>query len=258
MRRILIANWKMNLNHQTQTQLAEDFKKRLKKIKQLEIVVAPSFVHLQEVSEIFNGTNIKLAAQDVAFEKSGAFTGEVSAGEVREIGCQYAIIGHSERRIKLNETEKMVSGKINQCYGAGMIPILCVGETSEERMRNETESVIIKQLYDSIYKVSGLPEKEIIIAYEPVWAVGGSQFLDPDELAPIAFLVKKTLSAMYSEKFYNNNVRFIYGGSVNSIIAPAFWSAKFLDGLLIGAASLDIEEFYNIASEGETFSARGQ
>lgn len=249
MGKILVANWKMNLNHQTQKELAEDFKKRLKKIKQVEIVVAPSFVYLQEVAEIFKGTNIKLAAQDVATEKPGAFTGEVSASEVREIGCEYAIIGHSERRIKLNETEKMVSAKINQCYGAGIIPILCVGETSEERMRGETESVLMKQLYDSVYKVSGLPEKEIIIAYEPVWAIGGSQFLDPDELSPIAFLIKKILSAMYSEKFYNNNARFIYGGSVNSIIAPAFWSADFLNGLLIGAASLDVEEFYNIAEE---------
>jgi triosephosphate isomerase len=247
--KILIANWKMNLTWKSQEALAKEYKKRLKKIKNLEIAVAPSFIFLTEIAKIFRGSNIQISAQDAATEEKGAFTGEVSAVTLKEVGCRYAIVGHSERRVKLGETSAMIKQKLNQCYGAGLIPIFCIGETSEERLRGETETVLIKQICDGMAKVSGLPEAELVIAYEPVWAIGRGQFLESAELSPIARLIKRTVSAIYSEQFYNKNVRLVYGGSVNSIIAPSYWNAEYLDGLLIGGASLDVEEFYNIAEE---------
>ncbi|NQT49780.1 triose-phosphate isomerase [Candidatus Kuenenbacteria bacterium] len=251
MKKLLIANWKMELNEAETLDLVLNYKKRLKKITQVEIAFAPSCVYLKEVKNLLGRTHLQLAAQNVAAQAKGKYTGEISAAQIKELGCSYVIVGHSERRIKMNETDDMVNRKINQCYHNDLIPILCIGETLEEKNSGRSDSAIVRQLQAAISKVDGLPENELVIAYEPVWAVGTGQFLEAENIFAFHRTIKRTVSSLYSEKFYNDKVRLLYGGSINSIIAKDYWVSEVLDGILVGGASLDIEEMYNVALEGE-------
>ena len=168
----LIGNWKMNLNHEQSLDLVFKLKNRLKKISQVEVIIAPSFLYLKEIKELLGKSHIKLASQTVAPQSKGAYTGEISAGMLKEVGVDYVIVGHSERRQCCNETDQMINKKLNQCFHNGLTPILCIGETLEQRREKLTESVIVKQLQKALSKVDSLPENEILICYEPVWAVG--------------------------------------------------------------------------------------
>jgi triosephosphate isomerase (TIM) len=251
MKQLLIGNWKMNMQRDASLELAFQLKKRLKKITQLEVVVSPSFPYLHEVNSLLAKSHIKLAGQTVASQDNGSYTGEVSATMLKELGCAYAIVGHSERRHKMGETDEMINKKINQCYHAGLIPVLCIGETYEQKKNGQSDSVLVRQLQYALSKVDGLPENKLVVAYEPVWAIGTGTYMDPAEVSVFQRTIKRTLSSLYSEKFYDSNVRFLYGGSVNSINAKGFWVAEYIDGMLVGGGSLDPEEFYNIAFQGE-------
>jgi len=251
MKKVLIANWKMNLLEDASLQLAEKYHKALKKTKNVEIVIAAPFVYLNQLRDLLRKGNISLAAQDVAGQEKGAYTGEVSAAMVKGAGCKYCLVGHSERRQKLGETDALINQKINQCYNVGLTPVLCVGENFTERDGNRSESVIVNQLQAALRDVNGLPESELIIAYEPIWAIGTGKYLEAPHIQPIERVIKRTLGNMFSEKFYDDKVKLLYGGGVNSIIAPHYWNAEFLAGILVGSASLDAEEFGHIAEEGE-------
>lgn len=251
MKKILIANWKMNLLEDASLTLAEKYRKSLKKLKNVEVVIAAPHVYLNQLRDLLHKSDIRLAAQDVAGQEKGAYTGEVSAAMIKGAGCKYCLVGHSERRLKLGETDALINRKINQAYNVGLIPVLCVGENFAERDGNRSESVIVNQLQAALRDVNGLPESELIIAYEPIWAIGTGKYLEAPHIQPIERVIKRTLSTMYSEKFYQDKVRLLYGGSVNSIIAPHYWNAGFLGGILVGSASLDAEEFNHIAEEGE-------
>ncbi len=241
----------MELDQGGTLELALELKKRLKKITAVEIALAPSLIYLQEVKNILVKSCIELAAQNVCLADKGKYTGEISALQLKSLGCKYAIVGHSERREKLNETDEMVNKKINQCYHAGLIPIVCIGETFEQKANGQSDSAIARQLQLALSKVSGLPENELVIAYEPVWAIGTGKYLETEQIYSCQRTIKRSISSLYSEKFYDENVRLLYGGSVNSIIAKGYWANEFLDGILVGGASLDSEDFYNIAFEGE-------
>lgn len=251
MKKILIANWKMNLNEEQCLELAFQLQKRFKKISEVEVAVAPSFVYLKDVRAILAKSKIKLAGQNVAPCVGGSCTGEISAAMLKSQGCSFAIVGHADRRRELNETDEMINKKINQSLNAGLTPILCVGETFAEKSSGSTDAVLVKQLHSALEKVNGLPENEVIVAYEPVWAIGTGTYLSAAELILPYKTIKRTISSLYSEKFYEEKVRFVYGGSVNGMIAKDYWSLDFLQGIFVGAAGLDIEEFYNIAIEAE-------
>lgn len=265
MKKLLIANWKMNLLEDASLALAEKYKRSLKRLKNVEIVIAAPFVYLNQLRELLRKSDITLAAQDVAGQEKGAYTGEVSAAMLKGAGCKYCLIGHSERRRKLGEDDALINQKINQAYNVGLIPILCVGEDLAERDGNRSESVIVNQLQNALRDVNGLlrcesaglssrvsgPESELVIAYEPIWAIGTGKYLEASHIQPIERVLKHTVSVIFSEKFYEDKVRLLYGGSVNSIIAPHYWNAGFLGGILVGSASLDAEEFNHIAEEGE-------
>lgn len=251
MKKLLLANWKMELNESSTLDLVFQLKKSIKKISKVEVAIAPSFIYLKEIKNLLGRSNIKLAAQNVAPADKGKYTGEISAAMLKELGCKYSIVGHSERRIKLNETDELINRKINQCLEAELTPVLCVGETFEQKQQGQTDSVLVKQLQVALDKVSNLPESEIVIAYEPIWAVGTGQFLKAEELFAFQRTIKRTISSLYTEKFYDEKVRFLYGGSINSIIAKDYWVCDYIDGILVGGASLDPMEFYNIALEAE-------
>ncbi|KKR08616.1 MAG: Triosephosphate isomerase [Parcubacteria group bacterium GW2011_GWC2_39_14] len=247
MKKILIANWKMNLDVEKTLQLARDYKKELKALSGIELIVAPSLPLLIPVEGIFAKTKIGLAGQNVAAFSTGSYTGEVSAAMLKQIGCKYSLVGHSERRQHVAEIDEMIHKKIVQCYAGGLIPVLCVGELLKDKENGQRDSVIINQLHQALAKVPDLPEKEIIIAYEPAWALGTGVSVEKEDLLHVERIIKRAISSLFSESFYNEKVRLLYGGSVNSKNVSNYWGIEKMSGFLVATASLDAEEFSKIA-----------
>ncbi|MFH0987918.1 MAG: triose-phosphate isomerase [Parcubacteria group bacterium] len=238
----LIANWKMNLNREQSLDLAKEYKKKVKGGKEYQIIIAPIALALPEIKKELGRSSIKLSAQNVAAEAVGSFTGEISAAMFKEAGAEYSLVGHSERRHFINETSEMIAKKITRCYEAGLTPILCIGETADEKENNQTEAALVRQLQSALFKVENLVDKELFIAYEPVWAIGTGACLVPAEMAPIYRVVKRTISSMVSDKYYGEKVKLLYGGSVTGERAASFWGLAYLDGLLVGGQSLSVEK----------------
>ena len=249
--KILIANWKMYLSEDESIKLAEEYKKKFKNVSKVEIVACPSFPYLAQISKIWQKTKIVMGAQNIASKEKGALTGEVSVEMIKDFDCKYVILGHSERRHQLGESDESINMKLNLAYHNNLIPILCVGETLEEKIDGQRESIIARQIRNAINKVDGLPENKLIIAYEPVWAIGTGTVMPAEEMYTVMRILKRNVSSMYSEKFYDDNVSILYGGSVSSLNAKEFWNISDLAGMLIGSASLDSGEFFNIAEQAK-------
>ena len=249
MKKIIIANWKMNLDDKETTNLAKEYYKNIKSKRNVEVVLAPSFPFLKDVKKVISGTSLILGSQDVAAQEKGAYTGEVSSKMLKDLGCKYVVVGHSERRQFMGETNETINKKLNQCFNMGLSPILCIGETLEENKDDKRDYVLVQQLQQALSKVNGLPENELVIAYEPVWAIGSGQYMEPKDMQLIQRVVKRVISSLYSEKFCNEKVRLIYGGSVNSINANDFLTQDNVFGLLVGIASLDAGVFRNIVDQ---------
>ena len=245
---MLVANWKMFLKKTETINLAREIVHKVHSAKDLEIVLAPSFLYLAELRDLAKKYDLALCGQDLSTEKEGAVTGQISGEMLKECGCQYVLVGHSERRSLARETEEMINRKINMAYSAGLIPLLCVGETMAEKQAEQTEQVLIKQIQTAIQKVSALPENELVIAYEPVWAIGSGNYLEVSEIDSMIKIIKRIVSHIYSEKFFEEKVRILYGGSVNNLLAPGYFAEKRLSGLLVGRASCHAEDFASIAS----------
>lgn len=250
MGKILIANWKMNLSEQASYDLARQYTKELHDQPDLEIVVAPSFPCLYRVGHVFKDTEIHLAAQDVAIAEKGAYTGGVSASMLAELDCRYSLVGHSERRQYFGETDEMIQRKLNQCYAAGITPVLCIGENALEKSAGQRDAVLAHQLKSALENVMTLPNNHLLIAYEPIWAIGTGNVMESEEMQAVDRLLKRIISSLYSEKFYDEFVRLLYGGSVSSINAGSFWAEESVDGLLVASASLEIDSFVSIAEQG--------
>jgi triosephosphate isomerase (TIM) len=244
MRKLVIANWKMNLGGADAVNLFQKYGEVLKKyVGKVDIVVAPSFLHLDELRKKNDGTLI-LGAQNCSSQGPGPFTGEISAKSLKEMGCQYVIIGHSERRINLDETDEQISLKIEQCFGTGIVPVLCIGETREQR--DKRDRILSGQLQRALGGFSGLEKQKLVIAYEPVWAIGADRVLIADELSGVGRVIKRSMSALVSEKYFEEKVSFIYGGGVKPNDAEILSGLGFLHGLLVGSASLDAKMFSEI------------
>lgn len=245
----LIANWKMNLNSEASLKLAHAYKAGLTDFQnKLEIIVAPSVIYLNDMRRAFSGTKLKLAGQNVASEARGSYTGEISAEMLKEYGAEFSIVGHSERRCILRERERFIPDKLTQCYKTGIVPILCVGETLPEKMAGETDGVIVKQLHKALEKATGLPENKLLVAYEPVWAVGTKNVVEIGDLQNVIRVIKRVIASFCSERFFRENVELIYGGSVDEVNVRNFLAIEYLNGFLVGTASLNAETFYKIAS----------
>ncbi len=258
---ILIANWKMCLTREENLKLAEKILKDLKtksstqkrniveKLK-LDIVFCPSFTYLSDIGDlIFKARcpkefNLALGAQDVFWEEKGAFTGETSALMLKELGCQYVIVGHSEKREYLKETDEMVHRKIKACLEQQLIPILCVGETFEERQLGQKDVRIITQVTKALGGIRVKESQSLIIAYEPVWVIGSGQSVNPEEAEHAHRVIRQTLIDLwYPVEVIEKNFRIIYGGSVDSKTVKSFIDQPTVDGVLVGSASLKAEEF---------------
>jgi len=243
MRKPFIAgNWKMYKNAKEAVALAKELKSNLKNIKDRDVLICPGFAALCCVYGEIKGSNIKLGAQDMYFENEGAFTGEVSPLMVKDF-CEYVILGHSERRQLFNETDESVNKKIKKALEHGLKPILCIGESLEEREKDKTFDVIKNQLKKSLKNIKEI--KNIIIAYEPVWAIGTGKTATPEQAEEVHAFIREWVGKNYDSEAADN-LRILYGGSVKPENAKELMEKEDIDGALVGGASLDAESFSKI------------
>jgi triosephosphate isomerase len=246
MRRLLIAgNWKMNLNLAKSVALAEGLKDAAKNRTDIDIAVCPPAIYVQPVGVALAGSNIGLGAQDVYFEKEGAFTGEISTEMLVDIGCKYVILGHSERRHILHESSELINQKVVAALKAGLTPILCVGELLSEREAGVTDVVIRRQFDGSLSNVSAEQMKKVVIAYEPVWAIGTGKVATPDQAEEVHVSIRDLITERYGKEIADV-VRIQYGGSVKAENAKDILLKPNVDGALVGGASLKVDAFMGI------------
>jgi len=246
--KIVIANWKMKLSLAETSELAKKMKNKFKNFSRNEVVICPNLISLAEVGKILKGGKLKLGAQNVFWEDKGAYTGEVSSAMLKEAGCEYVIVGHSERRKYLLENYEMIHQKFKAVLGVdGLTPIVCVGEEAEERKTDRRDFVLVDQLQQALGGINLLGDQRVIVAYEPIWAIGSGVAIEPEEAEYAHKIIKISLRDMFGMKVVKNNFRIIYGGSISSENVKEFADLEGVDGLLVGGASLDAEEFYKIA-----------
>ncbi|MBI5415688.1 MAG: triose-phosphate isomerase [Candidatus Omnitrophica bacterium] len=246
MRRPVIAgNWKLNNTTKQAAELVTLLKRDLGDVTEVDIVVCPVFTALSVMADILMESNIAIGAQNLYWEDSGAFTGEVSAPLLKEIGVQYVIIGHSERRQYFGETNQTVNKKIRAALTHGLIPIVCVGEVLEERESNKTFDVIQSQCKDSLAGLGAEEMKKIIIAYEPVWAIGTGRTATPAQAQEVHHFIRELLFKGWGEEVAQT-LRIQYGGSVKPENIAELMAQPDIDGALVGGASLKAEAFVQV------------
>jgi len=245
---IVVANWKMNLFYQDTEDLIISLREDLKNYRgQTKVVICPSLTYLDRAHEILIASKIKLGAQNVFWEKDGNYTGEISPKMLKELGCQYVIIGHSERRKYLGETDEMIDRKTVNTLRSHLTPIVCVGETKDERRQQVHQMVVTDQVKKALRYLNPIFGREkIIVAYEPVWSIYPGQPCSPEEAKEMSLVIEQALIDLYPEKVIKNNFNIIYGGSINEDNVLDYIDHNHFQGGLVGNASLDHESFYNI------------
>lgn len=245
-RKIFIGgNWKMNFNHLEGKEFTEKLIKSIRNTDNKEIVLFPPFTTLFAVSEIIRNTNIKLGAQNTHWEDKGAFTGEISPQFLIALGCEYVIIGHSERRRYFFENDEIINKKIKKAFEVNLKPVFCIGENLEERKEGKTLTVIENQLKNGlkeIEKITGM-----VIAYEPVWAIGTGINATPQQASEVHSFIRNYISENYGKEI-GENLRIIYGGSVNKDNIKELLQEEEIDGVLVGGASIKLDEFTQIVN----------
>jgi len=243
----IAGNWKMYKTVSEAVVFVKELRTAVKDVDRVEIVLAPAFTAVHAVAEAARNTNLGVAAQDLYWEREGAFTGEVSAEMVKEAGAEYAIVGHSERRRLFGESDAIVNRKAMAALGAGLTPIVCIGETLEEREREDTLAVLDRQIKDGLDRMSAEQVAEIVVAYEPVWAIGTGRTATAAQAgeahAHIRKRVRQWFGADAAEKCH-----IIYGGSVKPDNIRELIAETDVDGALVGGASLDVRGFADIVS----------
>ncbi len=242
---LIAGNWKMNTIVAEALELVKAMKGELEKVTDVETAICPPFVSLAPVKELLAGSTIKLGAQNLFFAEKGAYTGEISPLMVADL-CEYVIIGHSERRQYFNETGDIVNKKVAAALQAGLKPILCIGESLEENEAGRTEEVLAEQLSLSLAAVADL--NGLTVAYEPVWAIGTGKPATGEQANGTIAFIRQNIAEAYGEKAAQE-IRILYGGSVNSANAAEFMQRPEIDGALVGGASLKANEFISIVNQ---------
>ncbi len=247
MRRPVVAgNWKMNGSLEASQSLIEDIAKGLPASKNFDMIIAPAFVHLLQVASVCREHNIAYAGQNMTQHLPGAYTGEISGEMLQDLGCEYVLLGHSERRTHFHDSDALVADKVVRACEIGLKPILCVGESFAERESNLTQAVIERQLKAVLDRFTDLSVlNNIVIAYEPVWAIGTGKTASPEQAQETHAFIRGMLAKR--DEAFADATRILYGGSVNPQMAEATFAQADVDGVLVGGASLDAEAFLNIA-----------
>ncbi len=243
---LIAGNWKMFKTGSQAVATAEELARLVKEIHDRDIMIAPTLLSLPLVSASLSGTPVKTGAQNLFYEKQGAFTGEVSAEMIKAAGADYVIIGHSERRQYFHETDENISRKIKAAFEARLIPILCIGETDAQKKAEKTFSVLDKQIRNGLKGFRSSDElKDLVIAYEPVWAIGTGNVATPDDVETTHQYVRSLITNIFG-KDLANATRILYGGSVKPENVSTLMSKKNIDGALVGGASLEADTFIKI------------
>ena len=246
LRKLIAGNWKMNTDRATAVALAKAVVSGAEQYKGVDLLVCPPSVYLTSVGEVVKGTPIAIGAQNMYFEANGAFTGELSAAMLKDVGCTHVILGHSERRHILGETDADVNRKTLAALAAGIVPIVCVGELLSEREAGQTGSVIRRQFEGSLAGVSAEQIEKTVIAYEPVWAIGTGKVATPEQAEEVHADLRTLLAKQYNDGVAQK-VRILYGGSVKASNAAELLGQPNIDGALVGGASLKVDDFIGIA-----------
>jgi triosephosphate isomerase len=248
MRKPFVAgNWKMNTDSHSSADLAKRIASGSSEAAghSVTVAVCPPFVYLQSVAKALSASSVAVGAQDIYFESKGAFTGEISASMLKDIGCAYVLCGHSERRHVIGETDELVNKKVAAAIGGGLLPILCVGELLAEREASQTEEVVSRQLKIGLAGLSAAKVSAVTVAYEPVWAIGTGRTATPQQAQDVHSLVRKLLAELYDSRLAEE-IRVLYGGSVKPNNSADLMSQADIDGLLVGGASLSADDFVAI------------
>lgn len=244
-RPIFAANWKMNHGPTDAREFLRSFLQYYPRHSDRQVILFPSSIALAAVVEgLKDRSDIRVGVQNVHWESKGAFTGEISGSMAREAGAHYALVGHSERRHVFRESDEETGKKVAACFRAGLTPILCVGEKLEERESGETDIVVLRQLRAGLSGIDKAQVAHVLIAYEPVWAIGTGKNATPDDASRVHRLIRYELKLMSPEKY--SAIPILYGGSVNRGNAAQLLAAQDVEGLLVGGASLDPEAWSSI------------
>jgi triosephosphate isomerase len=245
-KKIIAANWKMNMTQSEAARFVDSFIRHVGEITDVDVVIIPPFTAIAKVSEALGSAqNVKVGAQNMYWEKSGAFTGEISAALLRDLFVHYVVLGHSERRTLFCETDEMVNRKVRAALEAKLRPIVCVGETLEQRDKGDVEKVLSAQLRGSLNDLTPKDLQDCVIAYEPVWAIGTGRNATRQQAEEAHAFIRRTLGEI-SDKAIAERVRIQYGGSVKPENARELMSQPDIDGALVGGASLDPRSFAQI------------
>ncbi len=250
---IVAGNWKMNTTQSEASELVSAMKKRLNNVTGMDKVLCPPFPWLTTVNDLVKGTSIKVGAQNMYFERKGAFTGEVSPAMLGGL-CDYVILGHSERRGVFAETDDMINRKVKAALADRLIPIVCVGETLEQNEAGETVQVItrqVKAVFEGVESLAGT-----VLAYEPIWAIGTGKAARGDQANAVMKMIRETVGKIYGDKVAGD-IRIQYGGSVTGNNIAEFVGQPDIDGALVGGASLKPDEFVAIAEKTAEVKAKG-
>lgn len=245
MKKLIVGNWKMNLNVAEADHLLIALRKLLPSVpkQNIECVICPSCVYLQRAAEIMADQPVHIGGQDCAPFDNGAHTGDISARQLSALGCRYVILGHSERRAFYQESSALISEKATFAHDSGLTTIICVGETEDERTEGRQEEIVGRQIDESLS--SGTSARNTVLAYEPVWAIGTGKTATPDDVAAMHSFIRKKLQEKLAD---GDEIRILYGGSVKPENAKDLFSVDNLDGFLVGGASLKADSFMGIAA----------
>ena len=243
----VVANWKMNHGVKHSVEAAADIVVGLKQIPFTGgVVVCPVDTALMAVHTIVEESPIALGAQDVSWEDTGSFTGEIAPWMLREVGVDYVIVGHSERRKYLNETDEMVNKKTKNALEEGITPIVCVGESFEQRQEGEQEHVVMRQVQKALDGISLGPAHSILFAYEPIWAIGTGQAIDAEEANHMHSVINQILIDHFPDQVVKENTTILYGGSADEKNTPGFLEKQHINGFLVGTASIKSQQFVEV------------
>jgi len=242
---IVAGNWKMHNTMGESIALAKAIKEGTKDIKNGEVVIAPPFTSLCNVGEAIKGSQVSLAAQNMHYEDKGAFTGEIASGMLTDVGCTYVILGHSERRKYFFERDEDINLKVKKALAVGLKPILCVGETEDERVKGVTQVVVEKQIKKALSRVEKIDN--VVIAYEPVWAIGTGKVATSAQAEEVHSFIRSILKELYGDA--SKDIRILYGGSVTKDNIGELIGMENIDGALVGGASLKPDAFLGIIQQ---------
>ncbi len=241
-KKLMAANWKMYKNPAQTQAFFESFLPMVAGHTRDEIVISPPYIDLYVAVQAVKGSLVAIGAQDLHWEKEGAYTGEICPSMLLDIGCTHVIIGHSERRQYFGETDDMVNFKLKAALEAGLTPIVCVGEVLEEREANLTEDVLRRQCLRAFHAISGKKAEKLVVAYEPVWAIGTGKTATPQMASDAHTLIRGEAAKAFGQE-YADKLRILYGGSVKPENAKTLMAEEEIDGALVGGASLDPKSF---------------